>query len=344
MGPARFLEVRGPVWDRIEALLDATKHGGVGALTEDELVELARVYPSVAVDVARARAYRLEPRLLRRLNSLAMRAHGLLYRREKRPLWPVIVRFFLEDYPRLARRLGRYVLLATALTGLAFASSYAAVVAEPATAYAFVPGPVDAVDGLQGLSEEDMSERFRKAPEMLLATGVTTNNISVAFSAFALGITWGVGTGYVLLYNGMMLGGLAAHFANHGLAGVFWTFVAPHGLLEILAILIAGGAGLRLGLSLALPGNVTRGASLRIGAREAAQLVLGTIPFFVVAGSVEGFVTPSHLPAAAKLTIGVGLLALALGYLLLAGHRATRGSPSRAPGPKVPSVRGVAKP
>ena len=194
-----------------------------------------------------------------------------------------------------------------------------------------MPGPIDLPDGEPGLSAEDMAERFRKMPRPPLAACVMANNISVAFSAFALGITAGVGTCYVLLFNAMMVGGFAAHFANHGLSYAFWSFIAPHGVLEIMAVLIAAAAGLRLGISLAVPGRVTRLASLRIGAREAVLLVLGTIPMFIVAGTIEGFVTPSHLPGAPKIALGLATGGTALACLLLLGHGDAGRTEPRAP-------------
>jgi uncharacterized membrane protein SpoIIM required for sporulation len=127
----------------------------------------------------------------------------------------------------------------------------------------------------------------------------------------------------VLLFNALMIGGLAGHFANHGLSYPFWSFILPHGVLEILSILIAGAAGLRLGLSLAMPGRLSRGASLRAGAREALLLVLGTIPMFIVAALIESFVTPTYAPAGLKLAVGLLAGATAAAYLALVG-RGTR--------------------
>lgn len=321
MTAARFLELRRPVWDRIEALLDRAKRGNLRLLTEEELHELTRLYPTIAVDVARARAYRIDTKTLRRINLLAVRAHGLLYRRRKTDAGRAVGRFFLEGFPRLFRRTGAYVLLSAALLIVSSAGTYATVVVRPTTAYLFVPGRMDDIDGNRQLTAEDMSERFRRMPGASMAAGITTNNISVAFNAFALGITGGIGTCYVVLFNGMMVGGMAAHFANHGLSFAFWSYILPHGLLEIFAIVIAAAAGLRLGLSLVMPGSMTRKASLRAGAREAVLLVLGTIPMFVVAGAVESFVTPSELAGELKIALGFALLMITLGYLLIAGRR-----------------------
>jgi uncharacterized membrane protein SpoIIM required for sporulation len=322
VNPARFLETRSPAWDTLEALVKKAGQGrGLGRLTDDELHQLTRLYPAVAVDVARSRMYGIDPATQRRINRIAIAAHGLLYRQRHVRVLEAVGRFLSRDYPRLFRKLWQYTALATALFLVAGLGAYVSARLRPSTAYLFVPGSIDLPDGKPGLSSEDISERFRRMPRPPMAAGIMTNNIAVAFNAFSLGITAGVGTCCVLLYNSMMLGGFAAHFANHGLSYPFWSFILPHGVLEIMAILLASGAGLRLGISLAIPGPLTRLASLRQGAREAVLLVLGTIPMFIVAGTIEGFVTPSHLPNDAKILLGVSAGLTALAYLLLVGHR-----------------------
>lgn len=326
MTPARFLEVRMPAWQQAEDLVAKVKRGDVQALTEEQLLTLSRLYPAIAVDAARVRGYGLDARTQHRVNALAVRMHGLLYRREPRRPLRAIGTFFARDYPRLMRRSWRYVLLSALLLGGSGVAAYAVVRLDPPAAYQLVPGPVDSLDGREGLTDRDISDRFRRIPKPPLATGVMTNNIAVAFQAFALGITAGAGTCYVLLVNGVMLGAMSAHFANSALAYPFWSFVLPHGCLELFAIVIAAAAGLRLGLSLVVPGHLTRKAALRSGAREAVQMVLGTVPMFVVAGAIEGFITPSHLPGPAKIALGVTVLATALVYLAWAGTRSRTAS------------------
>jgi len=329
MTPARFLETRGAAWDRLEALVRKARRG-VSALTEHELHELTRLYPAVAVDVARARMTRIDPQTQHRINRLAIAAHGLLYRRQRRRVWPAVIRFFGRDYPRLFRRLWAYMALATAVFLVGGLGAYATARLRPSTAYLFIPGEVDLVDEEPGLSPEDASERFRRIPKPPMASHIITNNIKVAFLVFASGITAGIGTCYVLFINAMMLGGFAAHFDNSRLGYELWSFLTPHGALEIFAILVAAAAGLRLGLSLAIPGRVTRRTSLKIGAREAVQLVLGTIPMFVVAGTIEGFITPSYLPGSAKIALGLAVLGVTLAYLLLVGHGREKAASSKA--------------
>lgn len=325
MTPARFLETRQASWQRLSELVVKARRRGAAALDDAELHELTRLYPSVAVDVARARMYGLDPKIRERINRLAIAAHGLLYRRPYvRPL-RAIGRFFRTDYPRLFRRLWPYVALSVAIFAVGTLGAYFTVRMHPRTARLFVPAGLDMYESSQ-VTAEDVSERYRQMPKPTMASAITVNNISVAFCAFALGITAGIGTCYVILVNSMMLGGFFGHFANHDLSYVCYSFLVPHGALEIFTILVSGAAGLRLGFSLAMPGSLTRKASLRAGAREALGLVLGTIPFFVVAGVIESVITPSYLPGGVKIVVGVLVLVATLAYLLMvgrngAGHR-----------------------
>ena len=329
MTPARFLENRASAWSRLEAIVSKASKKGVSALTDKELHELTRLYPAAAVDVARARMYNIDPTTQKRINQLAISAHGLLYRRKNvRPL-RAIWRFFRDGYPRLFRRLWPYMTLATILFVTGVLGAYVSTRLKPSNAYLFVPVQLDLTDEDSGVSSKDISERFRRTPKPPMAAGIMANNISVAFNAFALGITAGVGTCYVIIINSMMLGGFAGHFSNHGLTYEFWSFIAPHGILEIFAILVSAAAGLRLGLSLAIPGQLKRSASLRVGAHEAVLLVLGTIPMFIVAGIIEGFITPSYIPGIVKIVLGVAVAFTTISYLVLVGRGPTSESKRR---------------
>lgn len=319
MTPARFLETRYEAWRRLEELVSKAGQGRLRRLTDGELHELTRLYPTVAVDVARARMYGLDAATQQRVNRLAIAAHGLLYRRRTVKKLPAIWHFFRRDYPRLFRRLWPYMTLATSIFIVGVLASYAATRLVPSNAYLFVPQGLD-VSNDREVTSEDVSERFRQMPNSPMAAKIVTNNVNVAFYAFAAGITAGILTCYILLTNALMLGAFFGHFANHGLSYPLWSFLAPHGVLEIFAILVAGAAGLRLGLSLAVPGRLKRSASLRLGAREAVLLVLGTVPMFIVAGFIEGFVTPLYIPGIAKIFLGVTVAAAVIVYLLTCGR------------------------
>lgn len=322
MTPGRFLETRRATWDRLEALISKARRGGLRGLTEAELHELTRLYPAAAVDVARARTVQVDPGTQQRLNQLAIAAHGLLYRRHSTRSLSAVWWFFRRDYPRLFRRLWPCMVLATAIFLVGFLGAYMATRLMPSNAYLFVPHGLD-VSNPGEVTSEDISERFRQMSHPPMAAAIVSNNISVAFNAFALGITAGIGTCYVLLMNAAMLGGFAAHFTNHGLSYPLWSFLTPHGALEIFAILVSAAAGLRLGFSLAMPGGRTRSASLRLGARDAVLLVLGTIPMFAIAAFIEGFITPSYMPGEAKIVLGLAVAAAVIFYLLVMGRDAS---------------------
>lgn len=319
MKAARFLETREPAWEQLDVLLKAAGRKGAAGLTDEQLHQLTRLYPAVAVDVARARMLSMDAQTQARINRLAIAAHGMLYRRRHvRPL-KAIYRFFMRDYPRLFRRLSAYTLLAAGVLMVGAVAAYVSVRVDPATAELFVPQGLDIYDS-EHVTAEDVSERYRIAPKGIMTGFITTNNIQVSFFAFALGITGGIGTCWVMLVNGMMLGGFIGHFANHDLTYEVCSFLIPHGALEIFAIVVSAGAGLRLGLSLAIPGGQTRLASLKGGARDAVLLLMGTIPMFVVAGCVESFVTPSYLPGSVKIVVGLLMLTATLAYLLGVGR------------------------
>jgi uncharacterized membrane protein SpoIIM required for sporulation len=168
----------------------------------------------------------------------------------------------------------------------------------------------------------DFAKRFRDMPSPMLSSFVTSNNIRVALDAFALGVTFGLGTLYVLIVNGAMIGGFSGAFAKSGIAEEFWMTVLPHGALELSAVSIAGGAGLMVGYALWCPGRRTRLRALRDESLLAVQLAAGLIPAFVVAGLFEGFVTPNAaLTSEVKVALGLAAAAVFWSYLLVAGRQ-----------------------
>jgi uncharacterized membrane protein SpoIIM required for sporulation len=142
-----------------------------------------------------------------------------------------------------------------------------------------------------------------------------TNNMSVGFMTFALGITAGLGTIYMMAFNGLLIGVIGMACWHSGMSVQLWSFVAPHGVLELPAIFIAGGAGLRIAQGLLFPGVLPRRDSLAQAGVEAVQLVLGTIPILIVAGLIEAFVSPTSLPVPLKFSMAAALFVLLGVYL-----------------------------
>jgi uncharacterized membrane protein SpoIIM required for sporulation len=141
------------------------------------------------------------------------------------------------------------------------------------------------------------------------------NNIKVGIMAFGLGITLGVGTALVLFQNGITLGALAAKYHQAGLAYPFWALILPHGVVEFLAIFICGAAGFALGWPLVAPGELTRSEALAAGGRRAIVLLVGSVPLFIFAATIEGWITPAGgVPEWGKNLIGAVTGAVALAY------------------------------
>jgi uncharacterized membrane protein SpoIIM required for sporulation len=194
--------------------------------------------------------------------------------------------------------------------------SYGAVVYNPDNAQLFVPD--SAVQEVQKRAEKKIVVGWgaRTEFEGLLSSPATssfimTNNIRVTIMAVALGITAGIGTAVVLISNGLMVGGLAGVATNVHANLLFWAVILPHGILELTAISIAGGAGLLLGRALYAPGDLPRRDALRLAGGEAAQLLVGVAVLLVFAGLIEGFITPLPMPPLLKVSFGL-LTGLAL--------------------------------
>ncbi|MGD8453822.1 MAG: stage II sporulation protein M [Phycisphaerae bacterium] len=319
MTPDELIAERRPVWDELDELVRRAQRRGPRSLSGEQAHRLIHLYRDVSADLARLQALGAEPDQLRGVNRVVSRAHGQLYGRRPRSrlsLW----RFFASDYPRLVRR--RWPFLAASLAiFLAFSGmGYLSVQTNPSVVADLLGGAEDEFRGDK--TGEDFRARFENTSSPLLSSWVTTNNIRVAFMAYALGITAGVGTVYALMINGTMLGGFAGAYAQDGAQWEFWQTVLVHGALELTAIVIAAGAGLLMGFALWCPGRRTRMRALREDARDAALIVLGLIPAFIVAGFLEGFVTPAqNIPAGVKLALGVAIMGIYWLYLAVGGLR-----------------------
>ncbi len=169
---------------------------------------------------------------------------------------------------------------------------------------------------------EDFEAYYSSAPAAEFSTQVLINNIQVSFLAFVAGIAWAVPTLLVLMFNGANVGVAGGLFHDAGEASRFYGLILPHGLLEITAIIVAGGGGIRLGWSLISPGDRTRTQSLVAEAQRSVSIIIGLVLVFVLAGLIEGFVTPSPLDTWARVSIGVAAFAAFWGYVISLGPSA----------------------
>lgn len=282
-------------WDRLTALLDQCDARGLSSLAPEELRELSRLYRSASSDLSLARA-RGRQDLALYLNQLVGRAHGRVYSRPPTRR-PRLGHFFGVALPRTFRRCLPYWLFSLGLLVVGGVIGYLATVSNPAWSEWLVSRGMREV--MEGFLKEQApaGEYFQEAAASLGSGGgfsgfLMTNNIQVALLCFALGISAGIGTFVVLARNALMLGAALGLGAAHGKLLLMAAIVAPHGVVEISAVVIAGAAGLRLGYALINPGDLLRKDALVSAAREAGQLALGTIPMFIFAGLVEGLISP----------------------------------------------------
>lgn len=331
MNPDRFIQRRGPVWDELEALLSELERRGPRRTGPERVERLLQLYRQASADLAYLRTADAQESVLRRLNRLLVRTHGQLYagRRRRRAAFRPL-RFFLVDYPRLFRGAAGPMLASFLLCVGVYLLAYEAVQEQPALIVDIMGGPGAEQEFVGQKSPEDITERFDQAKQAMgssvFSSVIMANNIYVALTAFALGMTAGLGTVYVLIVNAAMVGGIAGAFARSGIESTLWATLLPHGALELSAIVVAGGAGFVLGWSIWCPGDRTRRRALREESAKAVKLALGLVPAFVVAGFMEGFVTPSEqLPQWVKVALGVALAVVFWAWLLIGGRGVKRG-------------------
>jgi uncharacterized membrane protein SpoIIM required for sporulation len=304
----RWLEKRKPYWERLEQLI-ARSSRDISALSHSELQELGLLYRQTASDLAAVRDDPTTRQLGSYLNQLLGRCHNLIYLGQK-PKVSGIVRFYRDTYPQVFRETLSETLLAIAVFLFAALISCAITWRDPAFAYRLL-GP----RMMETIEQRRMWTESIVTMKPVASSGIMTNNLSVAFGAFAMGITAGLGTIWMMGLNGLLIGVLGAATYKAGMALQFWSFVAPHGALELPAIFIAGGAGLEIARGMLFPGLLPRKVSLAQAGGRAARLLLGTIPLLVVAGLIEGFFSPSDAPVAMKFLLALVLFVALIAYL-----------------------------
>ncbi len=317
-------------WTEFRALLERAQRRGLAQLPEADVRRFATLYRATSADLARARTYGGSAALLYSLERTVGAGHNLLYQPAERS-WRLARGWLARGFPALFRARRAPVLLAAVLFYLPALLVYGYVRADPPRARELIPTEILA-RAEEGEQRSAAGRGYVDVPEVfmpVMASGIIANNVQVTFLAFAGGILAGIGTIVLLVVNGVHLGAVAALFGNHGLALHLWSFVLPHGVIELTAICIAGGAGLWLGSALVLPGRQTRSAALVERGREAVSLLLGTTMLLVIAGLIEGFISPSALPVAVKLSVAAVSAVMLAAYLGFAGRPTPRAAEPR---------------
>jgi uncharacterized membrane protein SpoIIM required for sporulation len=321
MNTRLWLKKRKPYWDRLEEILRRSGSAGLNALTARVLRETGLLYRQVAADLATVREDPRNQRMAAYLNRLLGGAHNLIYlgrRSRKSAIWE----FYRADFPRIFRATLLYTLAAFTLFLLGALIGLLAAIADPTFARSFL-GPQMA----DTIARRQMWTHSIVGMQPVASSAIMTNNLTVSFSAFATGFTV-VGTIYMMVFNGLLIGVIGAACHQAGMSLQLWSFVAPHGTLELPAIFLAGGGGLLIARGLIFPGLLGRRDALQLYGGQGVRLALGVIPLLVIAGLVEGFLSPSELPDTMKFGLaGINALLL-IWYLWKAGAGETTTDPA----------------
>lgn len=294
-------------WEELDQLLKLfAKHPG--QIQESHIRKLALLYRKVSSHLSMLQTRYPDDELTVYLNQLAASAHHVLYKHQYHS-GTQLTGFFGHYFIGLIRKRGLFILIAALIVLCGGVAGFAAVMSDATNMYSLFPTSM-----VDHLDPANTGKGMEQVPHALMSAEIMTNNIRVAVLAFASGITFGIWTVYLLAYNGVILGALAAVFWQAGETYVFWAYILPHGVIELTAIFIAGGAGLYMGYRMWVPGRYPWKLQLLHSAKESLQLLLGTVPLFVIAGTIEGYITPSELSLGMKYLVALLTLGLLAAY------------------------------
>lgn len=303
MTPDDFIKQRSASWRELETLLKRAR-GSLQGLTNQDVERMGYLYRTATADLALAQRDFPQQRVTLYLNQLVGRAHNAIYREE--PLrWKQVRQFFLQGYPALYRSIIPWTRVAALLFFVPAFLCFFLVWYQPDLIY-LILGDNMGTHGLVATVESgELWTEIAPDERSIASTAILTNNIQVMFLCFAGGITAGILTVFVLISNGNSIGGIFGLLQAHGMAGGLLDFVVAHGFIELSVIVLAGGVGLYLGDGIVRPGLRGRLEVVAERGKQGAMLMLGSAPLLVIAGLIEGFISPSGLPFWVKLGVGV---------------------------------------
>jgi uncharacterized membrane protein SpoIIM required for sporulation len=289
----QFISANSNTWKELEELSAIINKKGVKALPSKDVKRFLHIFRQCSHHLAYARTHYPQSNIITYLNSLIGRCHSHVYA-VKKASPKSIIQYITYGFPKLLKDYKYYILGSFGFFFAGFLISLLLVLVNIDNAAFFLPQEL-----VEGVKNSPLGEGNWNNP--LAAGQIMTNNISVSLRAFAFGITLGIGTIYVLFYNGAMLGALTALVYLYSDSVRFWSLILPHGVIELTAIFISGAAGLIIAKCMLIPGELSRKHALIKGSKTALSMVWGIILMLVVAGIIEGFFTPSDVGDIIKL-------------------------------------------
>jgi uncharacterized membrane protein SpoIIM required for sporulation len=308
----RFISAHEEAWHRLEGLVRLAGRDA-GALSSAETDELVRLHLRTSSHLSTVRTHLRDEELAAYLSQLVARSNAVVHGSRPRS-WRSMLLAIRDTFPAAVWHARLPIVVSTVVFLATFLAMTVWLASSPAAVEAFFPD----VEQREQLLEEDFEAYYSSEPGTTFAVRVFTNNAGVGILAFGAGIAAGVPNLLVLAFNGINVGLAGGLFHASADATTFWTLILPHGLLELTAVFIAGGAGLRLGWAVIAPGDRTRRRALAEEGRRAVVIVIGLVGVFAVAGAIEGYVTPAPWPATVRVGIGA---AVWLGFLIYVVQR-----------------------
>jgi uncharacterized membrane protein SpoIIM required for sporulation len=300
-------------WDRLEVLL--RRSGRPGRLTGAEVDELVTLYQRTATHLSLVRSRAADPVLVGRLSSLVARGRAAVTG-SSAPAWRELAHFLTVGFPTAVWRTRAWWVSAAAAFLFVAIATGAWVALSPEVQSSLLPP-----EEVRSLVESDFEDYYSQNPAQSFAAQVWTNNAQVAALAIVSGVALGIPTILVLLANAVSVGVVGGFMAANDRAGLFFGLITPHGLLELTAVFVAAGVGMRIGWSIVAPGPRTRADALAQQGRAAVGVALGLVLVLAVSGVIEAFVTPSPLPTWARIAVGVLAEVAFLAYVVVLGRR-----------------------
>jgi uncharacterized membrane protein SpoIIM required for sporulation len=316
MSTERFIDQRKNAWQRLEDLLEMLDTRSLRRLHREEVRELGRIYRRTASDLAIARAESRDPRLINYLNSLVIRAHGRIYQADAQG-GSRLRRFFTDEFPRTFRQTWKYTAVSFAV--FMFFSLIGFLGSRYDPEFSELVGVSPAFRELYIETRTHWWEDLNEANQVG-ASSIFTHNIQVTIYTFAFGAMLGIGTLFYLAYNGLNIASVLALTYRSGFGNELVTFMVGHGVIELSCIFMAGGAGLLIGSAMLMPGDLSRADALKSRGKQAIILMMGVVPLLVVAGIIEGFISPAPIDPRIKYAIAAITGVTLYSYLLLAGR------------------------
>lgn len=325
MKQEQFISEHRQQWDEFEQWLTYQQTGKLQRKRkklEQPERDFPQSYRQICHHLALAQTRLYSPLLIERLNQMVIQGHQQLYR-SRTSFSHLLAHFFLRQFPALVRQERYLVGLASTLFFGTLLLLISLIQFSPDLTYSILSG--SQVASVEEMYDPVLKERFgreREADSDLLMFGhYIRNNTGIGFQTFASGLLFGIGTVFILLYNGIFIGAVAGHLTEIGYIETFWGFVSGHSAFELTAIVLSGAAGFKLSQALLFPQNKTRLRALRDNSQIAIQIMYGAATLFFMAAFVEAFWSSiAWLPATTKYAVGIGLWVLTISYFVFVGR------------------------